>query len=103
MIRKIKFFLLVVFGLAFVVFAVANRAAVEISLFPLPYSATMPLFLLVMACFALGIVFAWLLLGARSYKSRRLYNAEHKRVMALQNEIEGVKATHSTTASLVNH
>lgn len=100
MLRRIRLLLFILFGVIFVVFAVANRQSVELSLFPLPYSAQMPVFLLSMVCFMCGVVIAGIILSGRSAKSRRLFAAEHKRVLALQNELEGVKAERESIASL---
>ena len=92
MLSKIKALFLFLIALFFIVFAVANRQLVTLSFFPLPYAVEMPIFLFSMVCFTLGIMMAGLLFSARSIKSRRLYRSEHKRVMALENELAGVKA-----------
>lgn len=95
--RYVKLIIIAVITVAFVMFAVVNREVITITLFPFPYSADMPKFLLVAASFGLGILTAGIALGARSARSRRLYKSEHKRVMALQNELEGFKAEQSST------
>lgn len=90
--RYLKIVIIAAVTALFVVFAVANRELTTITLFPFPYSAEMPKFLLVSISFGLGILFAGLALGARSHRSRRLYKSEQKRAMALENELQGVKA-----------
>jgi uncharacterized integral membrane protein len=55
----------------------------------------MPVFLIVMMSFVSGTLVAWLFLGSRAMRGHRLYNKEHKRVMALENELEGIKAEQS--------
>ena len=97
MLSSLRFLLFLIVAVAFSAFAVVNRSAVEVSLFPLPYSLEMPVFLLTIFSFALGVVIAGVLLGARAARSRRLYHGERKRVMALQNELEGVKAEKDAT------
>jgi putative membrane protein len=91
-VRYVKYSFFLIFTVAFVLFAVANRAPVELSFFPLPYMVAMPLFLFTMLCIASGVVLAGIALGLRTSKARGQYKAEHKRVMALENELEGMRA-----------
>lgn len=95
----LKKIIFVLFAAFFAAFAVANRQAITIVLFPLPYSATMPLFLFSMLCFALGAVVIGIIMSARSVKNRRLYNHEKKRTAALNNELEGIKAERESHSS----
>ena len=90
--RYIKIVLLSLITLVFVAFAVANRDTVNISFFPLPYVADMPKFLLAIFCFALGVVVAGLVLSLKLAKLRHRCNVEHKRAVALENEIKGLQA-----------
>lgn len=95
--RYIRLIVFAVIAVLFVVFAVANREVITVTLYPLPYTANMPKFLLVALSFGLGILITGLTLGARNARSRRLYKSEHKRVMALQNELEGHRAQSGTS------
>ena len=92
MFHYLKLFLAGIIAAAFITFAISNRAAVSLSLFPLPYSIELPLFLLAAASFALGILACGIALQARMFKHSRLYHAEKKRVMALENELEGLRS-----------
>ncbi len=92
MMRYLKYCFFVVFSLLFVVFAVANRAPVTLSFFPLTYEIVMPVFLYTMLCIAMGVVLAGMALGLRTAKARSRYKSEHQRVMALENELEGIRA-----------
>lgn len=92
--RKLRFILLSLLAIAFICFAVLNRQFVHISLFPLPYSADMPEFLFAMICFALGVLVGGGFSGGKLSRTRRLLKQEHKQVMALQNEIGGLKSEH---------
>ena len=74
----------------FLVFAANNHDAIDVGLFPLPYTVTVPKFLFAIACFALGVVFGGFSMNLKLGKSRRLYKSEHRRVMALQNEIHTI-------------
>lgn len=86
-----RLLLLVAVTLSFTVFAIANRSAVEVRFYPLPYAMETPVFLLVLMSFALGLVLAWLLLLATVHKSRRLASKATLRSMALENELKLTK------------
>jgi uncharacterized integral membrane protein len=90
--RYVRLIFLSLLSLVFVVFAVVNRGAVGIDFYPFPYSAEMPKFLLAILCFALGAVVAWMVMCIRMAKFRQQFSAEHKRVMALENELQGMQA-----------
>jgi uncharacterized integral membrane protein len=85
--RVLKASLITVITIVFLVFAVVNRASVHLSLFPLPYSAEMPLFLFSIFCFTLGLIVGWVAVSLKLSRSQRLLKSEHKRVLALQNEV----------------
>jgi uncharacterized integral membrane protein len=87
-----RFFFLLVSIVLFVAFAVSNRDPVVVGLFPLPYTAQMPKFLFALICFGLGIIVAGISLNLRMAKTRRKFAKEHKRSMALENELKGIKA-----------
>ena len=87
MLRFIKLALVTVFSVIFLDFAIVNREAVHISLFPLPYAADMPQFLLTILCFALGALVGGVAVNLKSLKNSRRFRAEHSRVIALENEI----------------
>jgi lipopolysaccharide assembly protein A len=98
--RTIKTILTVIAVIVFTVFAVANRTTVAISLFPLPYSVDVPLFLLVLLCFALGVMFAGLTMGTKLSRSNRMLKKERKHATALHNELTGLKAAPTPPPSL---
>jgi lipopolysaccharide assembly protein A len=91
LVRYVKLALIILITLTFVAFSVANRAAVSISFFPLPYTADMPVFLMAILCFALGIIVAGLIMSLKVMKVNHRAAKEHKRVMALQNEIKSMQ------------
>lgn len=88
--RFLKTLLLSACALAFVLFAIENREAVQLSLFPLPYNVAMPLFLFTMMVFVAGSVTGWLCARLHAGGLRGKFRAEHKRVMALENEISAL-------------
>lgn len=74
-------------------FAANNHASAVISLFPLPFEAEMPLFLLVALAFACGMMLAALLMSLRGYGRRKETREAIARADALQNEVEALKLT----------
>jgi uncharacterized integral membrane protein len=66
----------VVVALAVVLFAVSNRADVDITLWPLPYQVTVGTYavvlLAVLVGFTAGLIAAWMAGGAARRESRRL-------------------------------
>ncbi len=93
--RKIKGLLTVVAVILFSVFSVSNRSAVTVSLFPFPVEIDVPLFLLVLSCFAVGVFFAAALLSVKLTRSKRLLKTERKHASALHNELESLKTAPS--------
>lgn len=91
MFRLFKFLLVAAITLIFMAFAVANRETAHLSLFPLPYTVDMPLFLLAVACLTLGVCLATLVMLADTLRHRREAFRLRRRVMALENEIAGMK------------
>lgn len=90
--RFFKLLLLLIVTVAFLVFAVVNRELVAVSLFPLPYSAEIPVFILAIACFAAGALYGWLMVGMKLIRNKYMLRSEHNRVMALQNEVQALHA-----------
>ncbi len=62
----------------------------HVSLFPLPYSAEMPMFVFAVLCFALGLIIGSGFVGTKASRLNRMLKKEHKHVMALQNEISAL-------------
>ena len=65
------------------VFAVSNRTAVTLSLWPLPFEVDLPLFLPIMVALLIGLgigfAFEWLLQGKHRRAARRM-DSELKRI-----------------------
>ncbi len=71
--------LLFLIAAAAVVFAVANRAMVTVSLWPLPFDVSLPLFMAVLGALALGLVLGTMLsLPARERLRRRARTSEKR-------------------------
>jgi uncharacterized integral membrane protein len=74
----------------FLVFAANNHDAITVGLFPLPYTMTLPKFLFAIVCFTLGVVVGSFMINLKLNKTHRKYKSEHRRVVALQNEISAM-------------
>lgn len=96
--RYLKFSFLAFVVLFFTAFSVVNRETVSVSLFPLPFAADLPLFLLALICFSLGALVAGFWVNIKFAKTKRMLSREHKRVMALQNELAGIKSEQPANA-----
>jgi lipopolysaccharide assembly protein A len=90
--RFLKYLPLFILAALFAAFAIDNRGAVTLSLFPLPYTAELPAYLLVLLSVMLGAGMA-ALVAALTFLRRKfeLTNAK-RRIMALENEIGGLRA-----------
>lgn len=75
-----------------VTLAVSNRGKVDLSLFPLPYEISMPLFMFAIITFALGITFGWLIAKLSILKYRKISKEANKRAGALENEISALRS-----------
>lgn len=93
--KKIISFMVTLLTVALVaavaVFAAANRANVAVSLYPLPYEISSPLYLLILLAFALGVLVSWaMMLGAQWKMALELHRAR-KRAEALEGELALLK------------
>jgi uncharacterized integral membrane protein len=78
-----------------VLFAVSNRQSVLIDLFPLPSTVTAPLFVVVLASLALGVLIGAAIEGARGWRTRRALKEAARRADALGESLAALKAKHS--------
>ena len=98
MLRFFRFFFALLIAILFIGFAIANRGAVSLNLFPLPYDVRLPQFLLALICFAFGALVGRLLLGLSPLRVQRLLKLERQRVEALEHELALLR-TRQTTSS----
>lgn len=97
--RLIPWLLLPPAALALIAFAIANRAGVTVSLDPLPIELHPPLFVVVLASIALGILVGGTATWLTQRKWRRLARERRRANDALQRELTaGRKAAPPTTA-----
>lgn len=88
--RTLKAVAITVITVIFLVFAANNHDMMTVGLFPMPFTVTLPKFLYAIVCFGLGIVVGGFSISMKLTKTRRQYKSEHRRVMALQNEIKSM-------------
>lgn len=89
--KYLKWVLAALIALLCVTFAVNNRQAVTLSLFPLPYVQESPLFFVVLLAFGLGLCACALALAYQQIKLRRLLYSARRRISALENEVNALK------------
>jgi uncharacterized integral membrane protein len=93
--RIVKALAITVVTVMFLIFAANNHGMMDVGLFPLPYTLSIPKFLFATICFALGVVIGSFYVNLKLGKTQRKYKSEHRRVMALQNEISSMRARDS--------
>lgn len=88
----------VLVAVGLIVFSVVNRQAVDVDFFPLPYQATLPLFVVLFAGIFIGLAAAGLatLLG-RMRRAARTRSAE-KRAASLEQQMRGLEQDLDRTA-----
>ena len=84
--RRLSWIITIPFTIIVVVFAINNRDAVTVSLWPLPWIAQLPLYLVVLGSllvgFLVGAAIAWLSAGRRRHEAR--VTAERLRGMSAE-------------------
>ena len=83
-------------ALAIVVFVLANRTEMDVSLFPYPRIVTAPVFLVVLVSFVAGALFGGLFVWMRGHPSRRLSGERKRRVKHLETNLASVTRERDT-------
>ena len=90
--RIISRVVLLVLAIFLILFAVSNRAAVSVGLWPLPFLADVPLYLLCFLCAlvgaAVGAAGAWFAGG----RDRRVLRNRRRRIEGLERELAATQA-----------
>jgi uncharacterized integral membrane protein len=98
--RRLSILITLPITLIILVFAIANRGAITVSLWPLPWQAELPGYLVILGSvlvgFAAGALVAWLSAGRRRRAARRSA-AEARR---LAEELAALKRRHAPAATL---
>lgn len=88
-VRILFYALLVLIG---VTFAVSNRAHVDITFYPFPYSLSVPMYIVAVILFGSGAFAAWGIIRVSTFKERMLHKRTIKRMQALENEISALRS-----------
>lgn len=96
--RFLRVFLGALLLLILVVFAVANKGAVLVSVDPLPFEIELPLYLLVFLVFLSGLVFGVILGRLNAWSSARKKAAKQKQAAQKAQEQQQAPATSSSGA-----
>ncbi|MBU0725045.1 MAG: LapA family protein [Alphaproteobacteria bacterium] len=74
-----------------ILFAVSNRETVDLTLWPLPYSVTLPLFLVVLGFLFLGFILGALFMWVEVLRARGHARAEAKRADSAERTLEDLR------------
>ena len=90
--RRLWLIVTIPLTVALAVFAVANRAPVPISLWPLDLTLDLPLFLLALGTFAVGLLLGAFLIWLPLLRWRHRARAEQRQVRRLEAELAAARA-----------
>jgi uncharacterized integral membrane protein len=79
--------ILLVVALLLVLFAISNRERVEVALWPLPYLADIPLYVLMFLCLLIGAAIGGLAAWITGRRGRRELRSRGRRIEALEREL----------------
>lgn len=98
--RNLRYAVIALATLAAIVFSVSNRQPATVSLFPLPYEAELPTFLLALLFFSAGVLTAGTLTWRRVASSRRRQRVQSRELNALRDELTGLRLSQNSARSL---
>ena len=87
-------------GIVVLVFALSNRQAVILGLWPFDDGLALPLYLIVLLPLLIGFLAGLLLAGVSTMKQRRLVRRQTKAVAALERQLDAVKSASEAVAPL---
>ena len=102
MIRYIRYLILAVFLVVLVLIALANRAVVSLSLLPegLPFAAettrAVPLFVVIFAAIAIGLLLGYFLEFFREHKYRKKAAVKNREAAALTAEFNQIRKSNGS-------
>ena len=76
-------------------FAIANRGDVVISIDPLPFTFTLPSYLLTFGAIAVGLIVGYLVMWVSGYRTRRDFRRTRRRLAQIESELHAVRADHA--------
>ena len=81
-----------------VLFAIANRGDVVVSIDPLPFTLAMPLYLVVFGAAAAGLATGYLVMWVSGYRTRRDFSRTRRRLATVESELHALRAEHASPA-----
>ncbi len=90
----IKFLFLAIVSIILVAFCAANRGAVSLSLFPLPYIIELPVFIFALLCIALGVVLGSVALNIKLLQTKLQLRKSKIYSKAVDNENKILRSEH---------
>jgi len=75
------------------VFAIANREKVTISLWPLPWDASLPLFIVILAVLVVGLIVGGMLVWVGGHRHRATARRQTRSNESLRRQVAELKAT----------
>ena len=89
--KLIHWLVTVPLALVLVVFAVDNRATVNVNFWPTPFEIDMPFYLVVLAALLIGFLLGELTAWINGGKKRRVAREKGRRVRELESELEALR------------
>jgi uncharacterized integral membrane protein len=74
-----------------VTFAVCNRERIDLTLYPLPYIFSLPIYLFTIVIFMLGLLLGWMIARVATLKGSFRSKENSKRMHALENELTALR------------
>ena len=96
--RFLSWIVLALAAVVLVLFAVSNREAVAIELWPLPDRAELPLYLLVLGTLIVGFVVGEIVAWTNGWRWRREARRSRTRIATLERELESERAQRASGA-----
>lgn len=97
--RFCSFLLSFIFLLLVVSFVLSNREAVDVAIFPLPYSISAPIYIIVLIILVVGWVSGMSIGRMGTNKARSDLKREVRRTELLDNEIKALRIKHHQEAN----
>ncbi len=90
--KTVKFIVLLLLALVFIIFCVVNHGPVTISLFPVPYSFDIPVFVLALLSMAFGVMITGVVMNIKLLKNYSSNRKTIQRMQAVENEIKALRS-----------
>ena len=96
--RLLAWILVLPLAVVLTLFAIANRGDVVISVDPLPFTFGLPIYVVVFAALAIGLIAGYLVMWISGYRTRRDFRRARRNLAQVESELHAIRAEHSTPA-----